>query len=261
MLSQPIHYVNWMGAWTLYKREVWRFLKVWNQTVVAPMVTTLLFLAIFSLAMGGDGRVIEGMPFNEFIVPGLMMMTIVQNAFMNTSSSLILSKFQGVIVDILTPPLSPGEISFAMLMGGITRGFMVGVAVYIALQFFVPMTMHHPLLAVFHILAASMMMALLGILVGLWAYSFDHVAAITNYVVTPLAFLSGTFYSVKQLPGFWYDISHINPFFYMIDGIRYAMTGYSDGDVVVGFIYMATLNVVLWIATTWIIKSGYRLKS
>lgn len=259
--SSAINTVNWMGTWTVYKREVWRFLKVWNQTVIAPMVTTLLFLAIFSLALGGGERMLGGMPFNQFIAPGMMMMAIVQNAFANSSSSLILSKFQGVIIDLLMPPLSPSEVTFAMMMGGITRGFMVGIAVYVALSFFVPMDIQHPLLAAFYIAAASMMMALLGVLAGLWAQSFESLSAITNYVVTPLAFLSGTFYSVRQLPDFWYQVSHANPFFYVIDGIRYAITGYADGDITLGIIYILVLNILLWLGATWILRSGWRLKS
>ncbi len=258
---QPIGAVNWLGTWTLYKREVWRFLKVWNQTVIAPVITSLLFLAIFSLALGGAVRVVEGLPFEIFVAPGLLMMAVVQNAFANSSSSLMLSKIQGVIVDLLMPPLSPGEITFAMMMGGITRGAMVGVSVYLALLFFVPVQILHPGYFIYYLVMASMLMALLGVLAGLWSQTFDQMAAITNYVVTPLAFLSGTFYSTKQLPGIWYDVSHANPFFYMIDGVRYSMTGYSDGDIAIGMAYIAGLNAILWLVTTLIIRRGYRLKS
>lgn len=260
-LSQPIGSVNWLGLWTLYKKEVWRFAKVWNQTVMAPVVTTLLFLAIFTLALGGNHHAVEGMPFNKFIAPGLIMMAIVQNAFANSSSSLMLSKVQGVIVDLLMPPFSPGEIVFAHAMAGITRGLMVGISVAVALWFFAPVEFPHPAIAIFYVLAASTMMVLLGILTGLWSQSFDQLSAITNYVVSPLAFLSGTFYSVKNLPGIWYQVSQYNPFFYMIDGIRFAMTDYSCGNVMIGSCYLLTVCAALWMATLAIIRSGWRLKS
>lgn len=253
--------VNWLGMYTLYIREVWRFTKVWNQTVIAPMVTTLLFLAIFTLALGGDHRVVEGMPFTQFIAPGLVMMAIVQNAFANASSSLMLSKVQGVIIFLLMPPLSAAEIGTALLAGSITRGVMVGISVFIGMSIFVPMDVHSIPLALLYVLLASCMLGLLGIVCGLWSQSFDQMSAITNYVVSPLAFLSGTFYSVHQLPGFWYTVSQYNPFFYMIDGFRYAVTGYSDGSPIIGITVLCTINIVLWVATVLLLKSGWRLRS
>lgn len=228
---------------------------------MAPVITTLLFLAIFTLALGGNHHAVEGMAFDRFIAPGLIMMAIVQNAFANSSSSLMLSKIQGVIVDLLMPPFSPAEITFAYTMAGITRGVMVGVSVAAALWFFAPVEVIHPWHAAFYVISASTMLALIGILTGLWSQSFDQLSAITNYVVSPLAFLSGTFYSVKNLPGIWYDVSQYNPFFYMIDGIRFAMTDYSCGNITVGMSYLLTVCVVLWIATLAIIRSGWRLKS
>jgi ABC-2 type transport system permease protein len=253
--------INWIGAYTLYKREVWRFVKVLNQTILAPMITTLLFLAILSLAMGGMNRTIDGIPYNQFIAPGLIMMAVVQNAFANTSSSLMLSKIQGVIVDILMPPLTGAEITFSLVMGGVTRGLMVGISVTFAIWVFVPLEVQHWGLALFYLVFSSMMLALLGVLGGLWAQSFDGIAAVTNYIVTPLAFLSGTFYSVKQLPDFWHTLSHYNPFFYMIDGIRYAFTGYADGSIETGMIVLLIINLLLWLLANTLITRGYRLKS
>lgn len=252
---------NTLGTLTLCKREIWRFLKVWNQTVIAPMVTTLLFLAVLVLAMGGDKRVMDGIPYNQFIAPGLVMMAVVQNAFANTSSSLMLAKIQGVIIDFLMPPLTGSEVVLAMVVGGIVRGLMVGVAVMAAVYFFVPFTLHSFPLAIFHVLAASMMLALLGILGGIWAQGFDQMSAVTNYVITPLAFLSGTFYSIHHLPEFWRGICHFNPFFYMIDGFRYAITGYTDGRIATGIIVMISINLVLWVITAHLFNKGYRLKS
>ncbi len=253
--------INWVGLWTLYTREIARFLKVWNQTITAPMVTTLLFLAIFSLALGGAGRMIGGLPFEVFIAPGLIMMAMVQNASANTSSSFMLQKFQGVIVDLLMPPLSAAEITIGMTLGGLTRGLMVGVAVTAAVYYFVPFSVHDVGLALFYAVGSSLMMALLGMVTGIWAQSFDQMAAITNYVITPLSFLSGTFYSITMLPGIWHDISLFNPFFYMIDGFRYAMTGHADGDINTGMMVIVGVNVFLFSLTHYLLVKGYRLKT
>lgn len=253
--------INTIGTYTLCRREIWRFMKVWNQTVIAPVVTTLLFLAVLSLATGADHRAVEGIPYTQFIAPGLIMMAIVQNAFANTSSSLMLSKIQGVIIDILMPPLSGGEVVFSLVIGGVARGFMVGIVVMVSVYLFVPFSMHSAWAAVAFIFLASVMLALLGVLTGLWSQGFDQLSAITNYIITPLAFLSGTFYSIHQLPEFWYAICHYNPFFYMIDGFRYAIIGYSDSSIYLGMAVLAATNVALWIATTWLFRTGYRLKS
>ena len=253
--------INWIGLRTLYVRESWRFLKVWNQTVIAPMVTTLLFLAILTLALGHEGRMIDGLPYAEFVAPGLIMMAVVQNAFANTSSSLMISKFQGVIIDLLMPPLSAAEVTTAMVAGGVTRGIMVGIFVSAAMAVFVPVDVHSWGLAFAFVVFASIMLALFGMLAGVFAITFDHVAALTNYVITPLSFLSGTFYSIKSLPGFWYDISHYNPFFYMIDGFRYALTGYSDANPTTGLMVLGGANIVLWAVVQTLYARGWRLKN
>jgi ABC-2 type transport system permease protein len=256
-----MHPFNTIGIYTLCKREIWRFMKVWNQTVIAPVVTTLLFLAIMTLAMGSGARMIENIPFNQFIAPGLIMMAIVQNAFANTSSSLMLAKIQGVIIDILMPPLTGGEVTMCLVIGGIVRGFLVGMVVMAAVYMFVPFSMHHLGVGLFYVVSASIMLALLGILTGIWSQSFDQLAAITNYIITPLAFLSGTFYSIKQLPEFWYHVCHFNPFFYMIDGFRYAILGYTDGTVELGMAVLTGVNIALWLTTAYLFKKGYRLKT
>ncbi len=253
--------INTIGTYTLCKREIWRFMKVWNQTVVAPVVTTLLFLAVLTLAMGSSSRTIDGVPYNEFVAPGLIMMAIVQNAFANTSSSLMLAKIQGVIIDILMPPLSGGEVVFSLVVGGLVRGLLVGVVVTISVYIFVPFSIHHAAVGLYYVIMASTMLALLGILTGIWSQSFDQLSAITNYIITPLSFLSGTFYSIRQLPEFWYGVCHFNPFFYMIDGFRYAMTGYTDGSIELGMAVMLAINVALWSVTAYLFKKGYRLKS
>lgn len=253
--------INTIGIYTLCKREIWRFAKVWNQTIIAPIITTLLFLAVLTLALGGQERLIDGVPYDQFIAPGLIMMAIVQNAFANTSSSLMLSKIQGVIIDILLPPLKGSELVFCLVIGGLVRGIAVGISVMAAVYIFVPFAIHDVWVGVFYVVSASVMLALFGVLTGIWSQTFDHLSAITNYIITPLAFLSGTFYSIKQLPEFWYHLCHFNPFFYMIDGFRYALTGYTDGTIGTGMIVLTAVNITLWVITAWLFNKGYRLKS
>lgn len=253
--------MNWLGLWTLYAREVRRFMKVGVQTVLAPMVTTLLFMAVFALALGGNRPDIAGVPYLDFLAPGLVMMAIVQNAFANTSSSIIISKVQGNIIDVLMPPLSAHELTLAFALGGITRGLVVGVAVAAGLVFFVPMGMAAPLYVLFHAVAASMMLSLLGIVAGIWADKFDHMAAVTNFIVTPLSFLSGTFYSILRLPDAVQVAAHFNPFFYMIDGFRYGFTGHADGVLWLGLVVMTGSNLLLWLVCWCMFASGYKLKA
>lgn len=253
--------INFLGLWTLYQKEVRRFIKVISQTLLAPVVTTLVFLFIFSLALGRADRVIHGVSFLEFLAPGLIMMTMVQNSFQNTASSLIISKVQGNIVDLLMPPLGPGELMGGMVAGAVTRGLLVGLAVGLAMWPFVPnMGIAYPLLALVYALLANIMLGLLGFLGGLWAEKFDQAAALTNFVITPLSFLSGTFYSIEQLPGPALVIAYANPFFYMIDGLRYAFIGESDGSVRVGLAVLVATNVVLAVVAHRLVKRGYRLK-
>ena len=252
--------VNWYGLWTLYLKEVRRFLKVPAQTLLAPTATALLLLAIFALALGGAVRVVRGIPFIEFLAPGLVMMAVIQSAFANTSSSLVISKIQGNIVDLLMTPLGAGEIMLGFMLGGVTRGLVTGTVLVAALQPFVALAPQHPGFVVFHAAAASMALALLGVIGGIWAEKFDHIAAVTNFVVTPLAFLSGTFYSVERLPGVWHAVSQLNPFFYMIDGFRYGFIGTADGSLAAGIAVMIGLNLVLVLACHRLLASGYKLK-
>lgn len=252
---------NWVGLATVYKRESWRFLKVWNQTLIAPMMTTLIFLAVLTLALGGARRTVDGLPYPVFIAPGLIMMAIVQNAFANTSSSLMIAKLQGVIVDWLLPPINGFEWTTGMVLGGVTRGILVGITVSTAMALFVPIGIHSVLALVYFAVAASAMLALFGVLAGIWGQTPDQVAAVTNFVVTPLSFLSGTFYSIHALPEFWRHVSHANPFFYMIDGFRYAITGYSDSDPVLGAVALGITNIVLFLVVQTMFARGYRLKS
>ncbi len=252
---------NWLGLWTLYWREVRRFLKVHFQTIWAPVVTTLMFLAVFAMALGGAGREVHGLPFLEFLAPGLVMMAMVQNAFANTSSSLIISKVQGNIVDVLMPPLSPAEQTLGFALGGMSRGIVVGVAVALAMSLFVPLQLKAPGFILYHAVMASLMLALLGMIGGIWADKFDHMAAVTNFVVTPLSFLSGTFYSIDRLPEPFHLLALLNPFFYMIDGFRYGFIGTADGNPLVGLAVVGGANLVLLAVTYRMFRLGYKLKA
>ena len=253
--------LNLIGLWTLYLKEVRRFLKVPGQTLAAPVVTTLMFLLIFTLALGRSGRVIEGLPFLEFLAPGLVMMAVIQNAFANTSSSILIGKIQGNIVDVLMPPLRPAELMFGIVAGGVSRGLLVAVAVTLAMLPVVAIGVAHPLLALYYALSGSLMLALLGLLAGIWAERFDQMATVTNFVVTPLSFLSGTFYSIGQLPGPFLVAVHLNPLFYLIDGLRFGFTGHADGSVVIGAIAVAAVNLGLWLLAHALVARGYRLKA
>ncbi len=253
--------VNWLGVWTLYKKEVKRFFKVAAQTIAAPVATSLLFLAVFSLALGAAREAVNGIPYASFIAPGLIMAAIIQNSFANTSSSMIISKVQGNMVDFLMPPLSAGELTFAFVMGGATRGIVCALATGIPMSFFVGLEITHLWAVVFFAAGGSMILSLIGLVAGIWAEKFDHLATITNFIITPLSLLSGTFYSVSILPGIWAEVSHWNPFFYLIDGFRYGLTGYADGNVLIGVTMVTVVTVVFWGIAHAMLASGYRLKA
>jgi len=252
--------VNWLGLWTLYKKEVQRFVKVITQTVVAPMLTTLIFLTVFTIALDRDGRTIGGLPFIEFLAPGLIMMSVIQNAFSNSSSSLMIAKIQGNIVDYLMPPLAHWELVCGVVAGAVTRGIVVGAAVWLVMIPVAGASIPHPALMVFYVLTASLALGLIGFITALWAEKFDQLAAVTNFLVTPLSFLSGTFYAVDQLPDAFWWVAHLNPFFYMIDGLRFALTGYTDGTLWIGAAVIVALNAALWWLTLHLVRSGWKLR-
>jgi ABC-2 type transport system permease protein len=252
--------VNWLGLWTLYQKEVQRFFKVITQTVLAPMITTLIFLTVFTIALDRGGRTIGGLPFIEFLAPGLVMMSVIQNAFANSSSSLMIAKIQGNIVDYLMPPLAPWELVCGVVMGAVTRGLVVGLAVWVVMIPAAGATVLNPFLALFHLLAASTALGLIGFVTALWAEKFDQLAAVTNFLVTPLSFLSGTFYAVDQLPDAFWWVAHLNPFFYMIDGLRFALTGYTDGTLWIGAAVILGAVAGLWWFTLHLVRRGYKLR-
>jgi ABC-2 type transport system permease protein len=253
--------INVIGLWTLYAKEVRRFLKVMTQTVLAPVVTTLVFLAIFTLALGADRPAVEGVAFIDFLAPGLVVMAIVQNAFANTSSSIMIAKVQGNIVDYLMPPLSAGELLFGVVMGGVTRGMLVGAVVWLGMLPFVAMQPAHLWAILYFSLMASLLLSILGFLAALWAEKFDHMAAVTNFVITPLSFLSGTFYSIDRLPEVFHGVALANPFFHMIDGVRFGFTDHYDGNVLLGALFLALVNAALWFLALRLVRVGYKLKA
>jgi len=263
MLGQERRFgrVNWLGLYTLAQREVMRFLTVWTQTLLAPLVTAGLFLVIFTIAIGERRGDVMGVAFTTFLAPGILMMTVIQNAFANTSSSIVVSKVQGNIVDTLMPPLSAIELVLGYLAGGIVRGVLVALAIAAALWVFLGIVPQHPLVALFFVVIGGALMSGVGMVAGIYAEKFDQMAAITNFIVTPLAFLSGTFYSVQSLPPLLYDITHANPIFYLIDGVRWGIIGVSDSSpwlgAVVAVVATFAVNLLAWS----FFHRGYRLKA
>lgn len=253
--------VNWLGLYTLCAREVRRFLAVWTQTLLAPLVTAGLFLLIFTLAVGTRRGDVMGVPFMHFLAPGILMMTVIQNSFANVSSSIVISKVQGNIVDTLMPPLSAFELMAGYLAGGILRGAMVAVAVAAILFPIIGLGVAHPFLALLYVVLGGAFLGALGVIAGVYANKFDQMAAITNFIVTPLSFLSGTFYTLDSLPPVMQVLSHINPVFYLIDGLRFAVLGTSDSAPILGLgVIAVSLGAVVGVGL-WMFKTGYRLKA
>ena len=253
--------VNGLGLMTLAGREIRRFMVVWTQTLMAPLITAGLFLMIFSIAIGPRRGEVMGVDFTSFIAPGILMMTVIQNAFANTSSSIVISKVQGNIVDTLMPPLSAGELLLGYLAGALGRGFLVGLAIALGLYVVLGLGIQHPLLALTFVLLGSAFLGGLGIVAGIYANKFDQMAAITNFIVTPLAFLSGTFYSVEALPPVLNTITHFNPIFYLIDGARYGVIGVSDSAPMLGLTVGIASTLLICLLAWRMLATGYRLKA
>ncbi|MFZ1741478.1 MAG: ABC transporter permease [Pontixanthobacter sp.] len=259
--------INRIGLWSLYIKEIRRFLKVQTQTIWAPAVTTLLFLVIFTVALGRSGREVLGVPFATFVAPGLIVMGMMQNAFANSSFSLLAGKIQGTIIDLLMPPLSEGELMAGIVAAAVTRAVMVGGAVALAMLLWpgVSLAVAHPWAVVWFGLMGATMLALLGLLTSIWAEKFDHNAAISNFIVAPLSLLSGTFYVIDNLAPMFQTISRLNPFFYVISGFRFGFLDQSDiGNtneaVFHGALGLAAFNLVLALITYRVLKSGWKLK-
>jgi len=251
---------NWIGLQTLVRKEMGRFMNVYIQTVIAPLITLGLFFTVFSISIGAD-RVVFGVPYMQFLAPGLLMMTMIQNAFANSSSSLIIAKVQGNIVDLLMPPLSATEILLGYIIGALIRSLMIGFLGITIMVLFLHLPIERPGLLILFAILGNMMMGTLGIVGGLWSEKFDHLATLTNFIVTPLTFLSGTFYALSSLPPLWQNIARYNPFFYIIDGFRAGFIGTPEASLSVGFGILVVSNSVLIVLAWWMLKTGYKTKS
>jgi len=252
---------NYLSVWSLFKKEVFRFLKVGIQTIVGPAVSSLLFLAVFNLALSRSVQTINNISFASFIAPGLIMMTILQNSFANSASSIGQAKSQGNIVDILMAPLGDFELTLGYVGGSVARGLICGIVTSLGIFIFIPLSIHSLPLLIFYAIMGSLMMGTLGTMVGIWADKWDQQQGITNFIVLPLTFLSGTFYSISRLPEFWQKFAQINPFFYNIDGFRYAFLGQSDSSLLIGSLILIVINFVLIFFCYLMFKTGYKLKS
>lgn len=258
--------INSLGLWTLYKREVGRFLKVWMQTLFAPVVTTLLFMTVFKLAFGNRGELtgdFAGLDYNSFLAPGLIVMSVLQNAFQNSSSSLTIAKVQGSQVDFLMPPLSPLELTLGFIFGAVTRGLMVGTISATAIHFSGLATLNivHLWPIIWFALMAAIFLAALGAMGGIWADKFDHLAAVTNFVIVPLTFLSGTFYDINVLVEPFQTLAYFDPIFFLIDGFRYGFLGAANSDIGIGMLVSGGVAFLASSGVWWMLKSGYKLKA
>ena len=252
-------YVNWIGVWTLYKKEILRFLNVWIQTLFSPLISSLLFLLVISLAINDKGNVL-GVPFINFLAPGLIAMQVIQQAFSHSSSSIMIGKIQGNIVDVLYAPLSAGEVTMATILAASTRSIMIATISIIVFSFIIELTIVSFTYIIIFTFLSSFILGAVGFMAGLWAEKFDHMASVTNFLIVPLSFLSGTFYSIDRLPSVLHKISELNPFFYMIDGFRYGFIGTSDGSIIYGIIYLTILSFVTWYIAYLLYKRGYKIK-
>ena len=252
---------NYLSVLSLFKKEVFRFFKVGIQTIIGPAVSSLLFLAVFNLALGRSVQTISGVSFAKFIAPGLIMMTILQNAFANSASSIGQAKSQGNIVDVLMAPLGDFELALGYVGGSVARGLICGLVTTIGIIIFIPLSIYSFAALLFYAIMGSLMMGSLGTMVGIWADKWDQQQGITNFIVLPLTFLSGTFYSISRLPDFWQHFANFNPFFYNIDGFRYAFLGQSDSSLFVGSVTLITINLILFFLCYLMFKTGYKLKS
>ncbi|MGE0597494.1 MAG: ABC transporter permease [Hyphomonadaceae bacterium] len=260
VISRQYGPVNWLGLRTLIAREIQRFMKVGAQTVFAPLIQTLLFMLVFSLVRGGDWPGTTR-AYADGLAAGLVMMSILSNAFQNSSSSIVIAKVQGNSVDFLMPPLSALELTIAFITGAAARGVLVGLASLVAVAWLANVIPAHPLVAIYYAIVASVIFGAIGLMGGIWADKFDHLAAVTNFVIVPLTFLSGTFYSTSILPEPIRTISHYNPVFSLIDGFRYGFIGHADAPLLMGAAISGGLALALCWVSWAMLKSGYRLRS
>ena len=253
--------VNWIGIYSLYVKEVSRFLIVWAQTLLSPLVSSLLFLSVLTLALGNDRGDVLGYSFISFLAPGLIVMSIVQQSFSHSVSSLMIGKIQGNIIDTLLAPLSAIEVTLAIIFAAVTRGLVILIISIIVFSLIVEIHIYSIFYIFIGAFLGTFILGALGFITGLWAEKFDHTATITNFIITPLSFLSGVFYSIERLPDFFQSISKINPFFYIIDICRFGFLGTSDGSIGIGLVYLTILSIIVWLISYYLYKIGYKIKS
>ena len=254
-------FINWIGFKSLWFKECNRFMVVWQQTLLSPLVSSLLFLSVLTLALGNEKSDVLGFSFTSFLAPGLIAMSIITQSFSHSVSSLMIGKIQGNIVDMLYAPLSALEVSMAIIMAALTRSFLIAIISITVFSLIVEIPINNIFYIVVFGFLSAFILGSLGFITGLWAEKFDHTATVTNFIITPLSFLSGVFYSIKNLPELFQIISRINPFFYMIDGFRYGFLGKSDGSIIIGLQYLITLSIVMWYIAFYLYKKGYKIKS
>jgi len=253
--------INWVGFYSLYLKETLRFLSVFGQTIVGPIVTSILFLLVISLALGEDRPSVLGVSFTEFLAPGLIAMQLIQQAFSHSSSSLLMGKIMGNIVDLIGAPLSASEVTLAVILASVTRALMISIISVILFSLMIEIEIKNYLIFFTYLFLSSFIMGAIGFIAGLWADKFDHMATATNFIIVPLSFLSGTFYTVERLPNFLKELSHYNPFFHMIDGFRYSFINNMDGSIKFGLIYLSVLAILTWFIAYKLYKKGYKIKS
>ena len=253
--------INWVGAYTLYLKETLRFLSVFGQTVIGPVITAILFLLVISLALGEDRPNVLGVTFIEFLAPGLIAMQVIQQAFSHSSSSLLMGKVMGNIIDLIGAPLSAAEVTLAIIFASITRSLIISIISVILFSLTIGIEIKYYLIFFTYLFLSSFIMGAVGFIAGLWADKFDSMATVTNFIIVPLSFLSGTFYSVERLPYFLNVLSQYNPFFHMIDGFRYAFINNMDGSIKFGLIYLILLSILTWFISYILYKKGYKIKS
>ncbi len=253
--------INWIGFYSLYVKEVSRFLIVWAQTLLSPLVSSLLFLSVLTLALGNGRGDVLGYSFISFLAPGLIVMSIVQQSFSHSVSSLMIGKIQGNIIDTLLAPLSAIEVTLAIIFAAVTRGLVILIISIVVFSLIVEIHIYSIFYIFIGAFLGTFILGALGFITGLWAEKFDHTATITNFIITPLSFLSGVFYSIERLPDFFQSISKINPFFYIIDICRFGFLGKSDGSIAIGLVYLTILSIIVWLISYYLYKIGYKIKS
>ncbi len=253
--------INWIGFYSLYCKETLRFLSVFGQTIVGPIVTAILFLVVISLAIGTERSNVLGVEFIIFLAPGLIAMQFISQSFAHSSSSILMGKVMGNIVDLIGAPLSAAEVTLAIILAAITRAIIICFLSIVIFSFFIQIDIQNFYTLFVYLFLSSFILGAAGIIAGLWADKFDHMATVTNFIIVPLSFLSGTFFSMEKLPELIQKIAFFNPFFHMIDGFRFSFIGSSDGSIFFGIIYLFSLSIIIWFIAFLLYKKGYKIRS